>query len=1019
MQQAWREKLTLVYIIIFCCLALSFITVGLNRVLCPAVRITYPYSQSFEGQQEKVYRENVTIYGQIYPFSVAKSFFAANGLNLTNDYQNTDMSGIFDGDTTGACKVYDAGQAVSSLGTCRVNDPYGGWIQKPDGTCLSLASLQQYYQSTASLSYDWIDLQPLGVDLLGDSPLLIYGDTVLNISKYLSSNTLYFGADGNQILRNGLGNDASYSISNNPQMKNAVPCLLARYQAGVISTENGGCIAAGIIMNVMIAVIIAVVGIRYLMAVIFQWFIARSLVKPGGRSGFLSWRSKAGGNDDPANHVRAPTNVYGNMGMSSNASISSHDTSPAASPSLAPVDLKPGVDIVATKLYTILQVTCYSEGEESMRTTMDSLAQTTYSNKHKVFMVIADGLITGSGETRSTPDIVIDMMDLDPTMPEPKPCSYLAIADGEKQLNMAKVYAGHYKGVACLLIVKCGTPAEASAPKPGNRGKRDSQMILMAFFQRVLFNDRLSELDYEIFWKMTWLTKGVTPDKFETVLMVDADTKVLPDALTYMVAAMVNDITIMGLCGETRIANKRTSWVTAIQVFEYYISHHYAKAFESLFGGVTCLPGCFSMYRIKAPKNGSWVPILANPDIVLEYNQNIVTTLHEKNLLLLGEDRFLSTLMLRTFPKRQMMFVPQAMCKTIVPDTFSVLLSQRRRWINSTVHNLMELVFVSDLCGIACLSMQFSVFIDLIGTVVLPAAIILTVYVIISVALAENRNWQPIILLACILGLPAVLIVLTTRKMIYILWMLVYLLALPIWNLVLPAYSFWRFDDFSWGATRVVAGEKKDKGHGDADGKFDSSALVMKKWEEWEADRTGRKIMNKSGSRSNLKTPDFKQNFDNGSFTSLSPPPAFGNAFQDRKMYGSSSSLLLPLNSPYRPSSVVISRGGTPTGSPRLGPYHIPPSNAHELNRPASTMMVPNRSSMVGDIPYEMQSLNNQSNNSRRGPSPRLPPHQQAPATLLSPQQLRHPSDDADDSTTEGSSSSQVSHQLLQQHRYA
>jgi chitin synthase len=40
---------------------------------------------------------------------------------------------------------------------------------------------------------------------------------------------------------------------------------------------------------------------------------------------------------------------------------------------------------------------------------------------------------------------------------------------------------------------------------------------------------------------------------------VDADTKVLPDALTYMVAAMANDITIMGLCGETRIANKRVS----------------------------------------------------------------------------------------------------------------------------------------------------------------------------------------------------------------------------------------------------------------------------------------------------------------------------------------------------------------------------------------------------------------------------------------------------------------------------
>lgn len=53
------------------------------------------------------------------------------------------------------------------------------------------------------------------------------------------------------------------------------------------------------------------------------------------------------------------------------------------------------------------------------------------------------------------------------------------------------------------------------------------------------------------------------------------------------------------------------------------------------------------------------------------------------------------------------MYVPQAQCKTVVPDLFRVLLSQRRRWINSTVHNLMELVLVSDLCGIACLSMQF------------------------------------------------------------------------------------------------------------------------------------------------------------------------------------------------------------------------------------------------------------------------------------------------------------------------
>lgn len=162
----------------------------------------------------------------------------------------------------------------------------------------------------------------------------------------------------------------------------------------------------------------------------------------------------------------------------------------------------------------------------------------------------------------------------------------------------------------------------------------------------------------------------------------------------------------------------------------YFISHHLTKAFESVFGGVTCLPGCFCMYRIKTPKGGQnyWVPILANPDVVEHYSENVVDTLHTKNLLLLGEDRYLSTLMLKTFPKRKQIFVPQAVCKTIVPDEFAVLLSQRRRWINSTVHNLMELVLVRDLCGTFCFSMQFVVFIELIGTLVLPAAITFTFY---------------------------------------------------------------------------------------------------------------------------------------------------------------------------------------------------------------------------------------------------------------------------------------------------
>jgi chitin synthase len=73
--------------------------------------------------------------------------------------------------------------------------------------------------------------------------------------------------------------------------------------------------------------------------------------------------------------------------------------------------------------------------------------------------------------------------------------------------------------------------------------------------------------------------------------MVDADTNVREDSLNRLVAACANDAKIAGICGETGLQNDEKSWWTMIQVYEYFISHHLAKAFESLFGSVTCLPG--------------------------------------------------------------------------------------------------------------------------------------------------------------------------------------------------------------------------------------------------------------------------------------------------------------------------------------------------------------------------------------------------------------------------------------------
>lgn len=245
------------------------------------------------------------------------------------------------------------------------------------------------------------------------------------------------------------------------------------------------------------------------------------------------------------------------------------------------------------------------------------------------------------------------------------------------------------------------------------------------------------------------------------------------------------------------------------------------------------------MYRLKAHKEGRIIPILASPTIIEEYSQTEVTTLHQKNLLLLGEDRFLTTLMLKTFPRRKLIFVPQACCKTYVPHEFRVLLSQRRRWINSTIHNLLELVLVPNLCGIFCFSMQFVIFMELVGTVVLPAAIIFTLLLVGMAFYDPLQALVPLILLGVILGLPALLILVTTRKVVYLWWMLAYLLALPVWNMVLPLYAYWHFDDFSWGQTRKIeersapAPPSSTLPAGDGEAPPGSRHVPMQTWLAW------------------------------------------------------------------------------------------------------------------------------------------------------------------------------------------
>ncbi|KAF8414748.1 chitin synthase-domain-containing protein [Boletus edulis BED1] len=398
-----------------------------------------------------------------------------------------------------------------------------------------------------------------------------------------------------------------------------------------------------------------------------------------------------------------------------------------------------------------------------------------------------------SGNDRTTPRIVLDILGIDPKV-DPEPLMFRSIGEGSRQISYDKVYSGLYEFeghvVPYMVVVKVGRPTERS--RPGNRGKRDGQILLMHYLNRVHFDAPMSPLELEIYHQMRNVI-GIHPAFYEYISTVDADTvctlvgvhgtAIIPESLDRLVALAADGSSIIGFCGETKLSNEEGSWWTMIQ------------AFESLFGSVSCLPGCSSLYRVRTADKGR--PIIISNRIIDEYAECNVDTLHKKNLVSLGEDRFLTTL-LKHFPTFKTKFILDTVTHTMAPESWRVLFSQRRRWNDSTI---------------------------------LPATVVYLGYLIVAVATGSSSlPLISIIMLGITYGLQA-LICIIKREFMLVSWMVVYLLSYPVYSFFLPIYSFWCMDDFSWGNARVVIGDGGSKKVVmNDDERFDESMTPLKKF---------------------------------------------------------------------------------------------------------------------------------------------------------------------------------------------
>jgi chitin synthase len=299
---------------------------------------------------------------------------------------------------------------------------------------ISAAAFTKYglVNTTRQVGFDWTQLGAANL-----TNYFVIDGNVLNMGPYMQAHPHALPNDAlDGVIRTILnttfgegGKDGTKVFFRNDELKAASDCLVQKYYAGHIDKSTPGCFAASLILYFSLLIILSLVLSRFFMALIFAWFYSRKLSKtpPPLKSSASS-----------VNLLPKNTMEMGNASNWANRQDSAAFTQPVE---------------IGNDLFTVMLITCYSEGLESIQGTVESLATTDYPDDRKLLFVIADGIITGSGEKMSTPDICLSLMHFDdPTEREAEPMPYVAVAAGSKQFNCGKVYAGHYSKWWCSTI---------------------------------------------------------------------------------------------------------------------------------------------------------------------------------------------------------------------------------------------------------------------------------------------------------------------------------------------------------------------------------------------------------------------------------------------------------------------------------------------------------------------------------------------------------------------------------------